>query len=156
MSSLSGPMSLRLPLLRAHLWLVATLIPLLVKVLPLKRLLRLLTPPSSMAPYRGIAWQEITERVAQRLKNPRHMRRRFCLRHSLTLFHFLRLAGYPAVLRIGVYPRNQEGSSSQAHGWVTLKDMVLTTPPESPVAVVLVHGDAAQANSANQGLVQAP
>lgn len=149
-------MSLRLPLLRAHIWLVATLIPLLVKVLPLKRLLGLLTLPASVAPYRSIAWQEIAERVAQRLKNPRNMRRRSCLRHSLTLFHFLRLAGYPAVLRIGVYPRNPNLPRIQAHGWVTLHDRVLTWPPQNPMAVVLVHGDAGKEDSADQGLVQGP
>jgi hypothetical protein len=149
-------MSLRLPLLRAHIWLVATFIPLLVKILPLKRLLRLLTLPAPITPYRGIAWQEIVEQVAQRLKKPRNMRRRSCLRHSLTLFHFLRLAGYPAVLRIGVYPQSPECPRSQAHGWVTLHDLVLTSPPDSPVAVVLVRGDAARANPAEEGLAQSP
>ncbi|MCJ7544163.1 MAG: lasso peptide biosynthesis B2 protein [Phycisphaerae bacterium] len=156
MNNPSDSKSLRLLLLRAHIWLVATLIPLLVKFLPLKRLLRLLTPPARLALYRSIAWQEIAERVAQRLKNPRNMRRRSCLRHSLTLFHFLRLAGYPAVLRIGVYPQNQPCPRIQAHGWVTLHDMVLTWPPKSPVAVVLTHGDAAQEDSAGQGLVRGP
>jgi hypothetical protein len=141
-------MSLRLPLLRAHLWLVAAMIPLLVKVFPLKGLLRLLTPPAWLAPYRGIAWQEITQRVARRLANPRMMRRRFCLRQSLTLFHFLRLAGYPAVLRIGVYPPAPQQRRTQAHGWVTLDDVALTPPPQGPAAVVLVHGQASQGDSA--------
>ncbi|MGA2265523.1 MAG: lasso peptide biosynthesis B2 protein [Phycisphaerae bacterium] len=156
MSNTSGPMSLRLPLLRAHIWLVATFIPLLDKVLSLKRVLRVLTPPTSVVPYRGIAWQDIVERVAQRLKNPRNMRRRPCLRQSLTLFHFLRLAGYPAVLRIGVYPQNPEAPRTQAHGWVTLNDIALTSPPDGPAAVVLVHGAAAQENSVKEDLAQAP
>ncbi len=150
MSNPSGSMSLRV-LLRAHIWLLATLVPLLVKVLPLKRLLRLLTPPAWVAPYRGIAWQEIVERVGRRLRNPRNMRRRSCLRHSLTLFHFLRLANYPAVLRIGVYPRSPQFPRTQAHGWVTLHDAALTLPPEGPVAVVVTHGGAAEVDSASQG-----
>jgi hypothetical protein len=136
------------PLLRAHLWLVAALIPLLIKVLPLRGVLRLLTAPTWIAPYRGIAWQEIAQRVARRLTNPRVMRRRFCLRQSLTLFHFLRLAGYPAVLRIGVYPPAPRQRRTQAHGWVTLGDVALTPPPEGPAAVVLVHGQAGRADSA--------
>jgi len=122
--------------------------PLLVKVLPLKRLLRLLMPPAAITPYRGTACREIVELVARRLTKPRNMRRRACLRHSLTLFHFLRLAGFPAVLRIGVYPPAADRRRAQAHGWVTLNDAVLTSPPEGPAAVVLVHGDAGQANSA--------
>ena len=149
-------MSLRLPLLRAHIWLLATLVPLLVRVLPLRWLLRVLTLPAWVAPYRGLAWQQIADRVSQRLTNPRQMRRRFCLRHSLTLFHFLRLAGYPAVLRIGVLPQDPKCPRSQAHGWVTLNDVAVNPPPQGPVAVVLVHGDAGQQNPGQKGLVQSP
>jgi hypothetical protein len=139
--------------LRAHVWLVATLVPLLVKLLPLKQLLRLLTPPAWIAPYRGIGQDRIVERVAHHLRSPRNMRRRYCLRLSLTLFHFLRLAGYPAVLRIGVYPRTAHSPRTQAHGWVTLHEVALTSPPEGPAAVILVHGQAQATNSARQGLV---
>ncbi|MGD0349160.1 MAG: lasso peptide biosynthesis B2 protein [Verrucomicrobiota bacterium] len=124
-------------LLPGHIWLLATLIPLLVKILPLKRLLRLLTPPPRFKPYGGMPPEEISRLVAHRLRQPRNMRRRACLRHGLTLFHFLRLAGCPAVLHIGVFPPQSDSRRMHAHCWVTLNDVCLSPPPEQPVATLL-------------------
>ena len=129
MSNTSGSMPLRSVLLRAHIWLLATTVPSLIRLLPLKRLLRLLTPPAKLIPYRGFPCEFLVQRVERRLRKPRQMRHRPCLRHSLVLFHFLRLAGYPAVLTIGVYRKDPDYPRSQAHGWVTLNGTVLTSPP---------------------------
>ena len=126
--------------LLGHIWLLATLIPLLEKFIPLKWLLRLLTPPSRCKPYAGTPPEEISRLVARRLREPRNMRRRACLRHGLTLFHFLKLAGWPAVLHIGVFPPGLDSRRMHAHCWVTLNGVPLSPPPEQPVATLLVCG----------------
>ena len=126
--------------LRGHIWLLATLIPLLEKFIPLKWLLRLLTPPSRFKPYAGTSPEEISRLVAHRLCEPRNMRRRACLRQGLTLFHFLKLAGWPAVLRIGVFSPGLDNRRMHAHCWVTLNDVPLSPPPEQPVATLLTCG----------------
>jgi hypothetical protein len=126
-------------LLRGHIWLLATLIPLLEKILPLKYLLRLLTPPPRFKPYGGMLPEEISRWVAHRLRQPRNMRRRACLRHGLTLFHFLRLAGCPAVLHIGVFPPQFDSRRMHAHCWVTLNGVCLIPPPEQPAATLLTY-----------------
>ena len=126
--------------LRGHVWLLATLIPLLEKFIPLKWLLRLLSPPSRFKPYAGTSPEEISRLVAHRLREPRNMRRRACLRQGLALFHFLKLAGWPAVLRIGVFPPGRDRRRMHAHCWVTLNGVPLSPPPEQPVATLLVCG----------------
>lgn len=140
MSSHSPPSRARLAVLTAHVWLVAAAVPLLVKLLPFKALLGVLTPRPGRRPYKGVPAEAIVDRVTRRLLRPRHMRHRLCLRRSLTLFHFLRLAGHPAVLRISVYPDSPGQKHTKAHGWVTLDGVDLTAPPEGPSATVLVHG----------------
>lgn len=120
--------------------MVAALIPLLDRFLPLKPLLRLLTPTSALRPYAGTPPNQIADLVARRLRQPRHMRRRSCLRHGLTLFHFLRLAGWPAVLRIGVFPPSVDPRRLHAHCWVTLDGVPLSPPPDQPVATLLTCG----------------
>jgi hypothetical protein len=67
------------------------------------------------------------------------MKRRKCLREGLLLFHFLRLAGQPAVLKIGVFPPGPDGARNHAHCWITLRDAALNAPPQGEVAVLLVH-----------------
>jgi len=66
-------------LLQAHVWVVATLIPLLVKFIPLKALLKLLTPRRAAPLYRELPIEQITRVVRNRLSNPIHMVRRACV-----------------------------------------------------------------------------
>jgi len=127
-------------ILRAHVWLVATLVPLLVKLLPLRALLRLLTPPGRFRPYAGVSQERMVELVARRLRRPRHMRRRACLRRGLVLFQFLRLAGVPALLHISVFSPGAEADRMKAHCWVSVEGRCLSDPPEGTVAISLVHG----------------
>jgi hypothetical protein len=68
--------------LRGHTWLLATLIPLLGKFIPLKWLLNLLTPPPRFKSYAGTLPEEISRLIAYRLREPRNMLRRACLRHG--------------------------------------------------------------------------
>ena len=127
-------------ILRGHVWLVATLIPLLVRVLPLRYLLRLLTPPARFRPYRDVDLDEVRRLVARRLAEPRNMRRRACLREGLTLFHFLRLGGKPAVLQFGVLPVPDAARRLHAHCWVTVDGQAASEPAAAPSATMLVHG----------------
>lgn len=124
--------------LTAHIWLLATLIPLLDRLFPLRVILRLLTPPGGLVPYRGTTVNRISEAVCARLQRPLHMRRRACLRKGLMLFHFLRLAGLPAELHFGVYPA--DGMRRRGHCWVTSGSRTLNSKPTRPVAVVLNYG----------------
>ena len=125
--------------LRGHVWLTATLIPLLADVLTLKALLALLTPSGRLRPYRGYSADRIAEIVRRRLRNPRNMRRRACFRRGLTLFHFLHLAGIPAVLHFGAYAPPQPPGRMHAHCWITVQGKPMTDAPGAHAAVVLTH-----------------
>jgi hypothetical protein len=135
----------RVLLLRAHVWLGAGLIPLLVRALPLRCVLRLLTPPRWCHAYRGIDSRQICQIVHRRLENPIRMRGRVCLRTGLTLFHFLRLAALPAELHFGVFPPAPATARLHAHCWVTLDGVPLTAPPEGNCAEVMIHPRKGQA-----------
>jgi len=146
-------------LLKLHVWLVAFIVPLLVRVMSLKALLRLLTPAGRVCPYRALAVEQIVDVVNRRLARPVNMRRRACLRRALTLFHFLRLAGRPAVIHFGVYdpadepidqpanePANEpvnEQSRMRGHCWVTLGHRTVDDPPGGPCTTVMKHGPGA-------------
>ena len=127
-------------ILRIHIWLVATVILLPIKLLPLKRLLQLLTPTTSFGLYRSIQPEQITEMVQHRLRRPRHMRARKCLREGLTLFHFLRLAGAPAEIHIAVHTPTADSKRIRAHCWVVLDGVALTEPIRGPGTTILTYG----------------
>ena len=127
-------------LLRAHVWALATVVPLMVRLVALPRLLRWLTPPAELCPYRRFPVDRIVTVVRRRLANPRNMRRRACLREGLVLFHFLRLSERPAELHFGIYPTPDKIGRMHAHCWVTLGGDSVSTPPGDPHAVLLVHG----------------
>jgi hypothetical protein len=126
-------------ILRAHIWLFATVVPLLVRFLPLGALLTIVTPIRWWRPYRAFSPERILELVRRRLASPRVMKRRACLREGLTLFHFLRLAGQPAFLQIGVYPMDPAGGQGHAHCWILLHGQIFASPPSREAAVVLTH-----------------
>ncbi len=137
--------------LRAHVWLVATVLPLLVRLLPLKALLRLMTPPARLRPYSAVPPARIAALVARRLRHPHNMRRRACLRRGLTLYHFLRLAGVPAAIHFGVYPPEADPQRLHAHCWVTVDGAALTEPPGQPSAVLFTHGGPSGKGEAEKG-----
>lgn len=123
--------------LRLHVRLVVTAIPLLDHLLPLRGMLRLLTPPSRWQPYRALATEAIEAAVRRALRNPRHMKRRTCLREGLSLFHFLRLAGRPAVLHFAIYPPPDDAARMRGHCWVTCSGVPVSQPPDGPYAELL-------------------
>ncbi len=129
---------MRETILRMHVWLVATLIPLLVKFLDIPALLRLAEFPGRWHPYVGIPAETIAGIVDRRLANPCHMRRRRCLRQGLTFFHFLHLAGIPAEITFGALGPATPGRRMHAHCWVTVNGVAFD-PPVGPVAVLFTH-----------------
>lgn len=143
-------MNLKFRLLRAHVWTVATFLPLVVKALPLRRVLRLMTPSEGRTPYRGLSTEQITGAVQYRLRSPRNMKRRACLRQGLLTYHFLRLAGWPAAAHFAVFPKPDEQGRMHAHCWVTLNNMNMTDPPLGPHAVVLRCGEEASPQPARE------
>jgi hypothetical protein len=124
----------------AHVWMVATAIPLLDKLLTLERMLGLLTPRRPFRPYAGLAPDVIAEVARRRLRHPIHMRRRACLRLSLVIYHFVRLAGHDAVFRVAVFPPSVDPRRLHAHSWVSVGEVSLCPPPESPTAEILQYG----------------
>jgi len=121
---------------RGHVWVFAAVLPVLVRALSLRRLVRLLTPPGFLRPYAGIAADEIVRMVARRLARPRMMRRRPCLRQGLTLLHFLRLAGLAAELHVAVYPPSADRNRMHGHCWVSLDGRDLMPGPGAPAAEI--------------------
>ena len=130
---------MRLQLFKMHVYMVSVMIPLLDNILGLKQILRVLTPPDKREPYKGIPAEKICDVVAARLKKPLIMKRRKCLRHGFTLFHFLCLSGVPAVLHIGVFVPKGYDKRMTAHCWVTCHGWSLSPEPQEAVAVVLTH-----------------
>jgi len=126
--------------LKVHVWLMATIIPLFLKILPLEAILRLLTPRESFKAYEGVGRELIIETVNKRLQNPKNMKRRACLRKGLVLFHFLRLGGANAVLHFGVYAPSTQENRMHAHCWVTVDGTCVSAPPGEPAAEMLTHG----------------
>ncbi|MBM4042090.1 MAG: lasso peptide biosynthesis B2 protein [Planctomycetes bacterium] len=124
-------------LLRAHVWWVACLIPLLDRLLPLGGVLWVLTPSRWWHPYRGVAPEAIGELVRRRLARPRQMKRRACLRQGLMLFHFLCLAGREPVLHFAVFPAEPAPQPMHAHCWVTLDGQECSPPAQRPCAEMM-------------------
>jgi hypothetical protein len=135
-------MTLSETILRWHVWLLATLMPLLVKLVSLRRLIRLLDPPARLRPFAGTDAARIVALVDLRLASPHHMRRRACLRKGLVLFHCLRLAGLPGVLHFSVNPRDPVYDRMQAHCWVTLGGRLLTDPAVEGAVEMLTYPQA--------------
>jgi hypothetical protein len=127
-------------LLVVHVWIAAAAIPLLDRFLTLQRLLRLLTPRRPLRPYRGADPDLIAGTVRRRLRRPIHMRRRACLRRSLVMYHFARLAGVEAVFHVAVFPPSADPSRLHAHGWVTVGEVCLCEPPQGHATEVLTYG----------------
>jgi hypothetical protein len=126
-------------LFKMHVYVVSVLIPLLDNFLGLKQMLSVITPPAWCEIYKGVSVEKVCEVVADRIKNPVLMKRRKCLRHGFMLFHFLCLAGAPAVLQIGVFARKQYHKGTVAHCWVTCDGRSLSPEPQEDVAVILIH-----------------
>lgn len=129
----------------AYIGLSATAMPLLVRLLPLRVLLRVLTPPRWWRPFAATQPGQIVQSVERRLAAPRMMRRRACLRKSLVLYHALRLAGRPAQLRFGLYGPEALSAAGEpwggllrGHCWVELDGRCLSEPPDAPATVI--HG----------------
>ena len=123
-------------ILRIHVWMVAAMFPLLVELMSMRTLMRLMEWPRRWHPYAGVQRERIVEIVSRRLRKPWLMRRRRCLRFGFTLFHFLRLAAVPSVLKVAVLGPVPVGRRTHAHGWVTA-DGVELDPPLQPAAVLL-------------------
>jgi len=129
-------------ILRMHVRLLATIMPLLVRLLKLPALLRLLTPGRRL--YGGIDSLRVIAAVKRRLERPRNMRRRACLREGLMLFHFLRLAGYDAALHFSVYPPHDD-VRMHAHCWVSLDGRCVSTPAAAGGVLVFTYVNAGDA-----------
>ena len=140
LSDIQGNSKAILPVLRMHIRILATFIPLFARVVPLKILVDILTPPFWFKPYHRITAAKISELVQLRLENPRNMKRRSCLRLSLVLFHFLRLAGEPAEIHFSVYPPGIDSTRMHGHCWVTNNGENMCEPPADPHTEVWVKG----------------
>ena len=130
--------------LALHIRLVAASIPLLDRLLTLERMLKLLTPHRPSRMYAAVEPDTLATMVRRRLREPRQMRRRACLRLSLVLYHFLRLAGRDAVFHTAVYPPSMDPKRLHAHCWVTVGDTCICEPPGSKAVEMFTYGLLAQ------------
>jgi hypothetical protein len=117
-------------MLRIHIRLVTLVIPLLDRMLPTPRLVRLLAKHDLWHPYRDIPADTIAKHVHTALRKPHWMKRRACYRLGLTMSHFLHLAGKPVVLHFAIAPPSCDAMRLHGHCWVTLDDRAITAPPE--------------------------
>jgi hypothetical protein len=137
-------------ILRAHIGSVALVVPLLVRVLPLRWVLRVMTPPRGWLPYRGVATGALCEAVRRRLARPRLMRRRPCLREGLMIFHFLSLTGHEPEMHFAVFPPESPPRQIHAHCWVTLDGVECSAPPQGQVAEMMRYARATGARPAGR------
>lgn len=137
-------------ILRTHVGSLAFLIPLLVRLLPLRWVLRAMTPPRWWRPYRGASPETISEAVRRRLARPRLMRRRACLREGLLLFHFLCLAGHEPELHFAVFPPEDPPRRVHAHCWVTMSGREWSSPPQEPFAEMMRYARSTGARPAGR------
>jgi Transglutaminase-like superfamily len=105
------------------------LLPVMLRVLPLERTLRLVTPelPVDAAPPADarakLAVFERIERVTDTLTRELPGLRTACLKRALMRYVLLRRSGVAARFVIGVRPGGPDGF--EAHAWVTLDGQVI-------------------------------
>ncbi len=99
--------------LRIGYWIAA--ISLLLRLIPLPRLLRLLTPKK--CPGRKWPRETLINFTSFWLGRERAFFSRSCLRRSLVLYRYLNLQGEPAGFLIGV---TQEDHQLKAHSWILI------------------------------------
>jgi hypothetical protein len=140
--------------LAGHVWFVATVIPLLDKFLTLERMLRRLTPRRPSRLYEGTDPVLISRIVHRRLRSPFLMRRRACLRLSLVLYHFARLAGAEAVFHVAVFPPSTDPKRLHAHSWVTVGGACLCEAPKGRSAEIVHYGRTSALPSGRESAVE--
>jgi len=111
-----------------HAWLFArvaawtALMPAFFRLLSLPRLMRLLTPEAAVAPVSEdrVARADLVCMYIMGVLNldADNRRRGACLKRSLVLYRFARLAGLPVVFHVGV--RREEGEL-RGHSWLELE-----------------------------------
>jgi hypothetical protein len=119
---------------RLAVWARSVVLPDLSRRVSLATLLRWYTPRSTASSWTCRGPAEILAHVDHHLAGCRRMRGRRCLRRGLLAFYFLRLAGHPAVLHLGVFARPQ--GRTLAHCWVSVGELV-DDPPAAPCTKVL-------------------
>lgn len=127
-------------ILRLHILLVTLLVPVFVRLVPLKKLLALATPGGRLSLYEKVDPEEISRMVRRRLRRPRSMRSRRCLREGLTLFYFLRLSGADAVIHIALHKPTPGRERLRAHCWVVLDGRAMSKPIRGPAVTLMTHG----------------
>lgn len=123
---------------RLAVWTRSAVLPDVSRWTPLERLLRWYTPRCASPAWAHFGVADILEHVDRHLAGCRRMRGRRCLRRGLLAFYFLRLAGHPAVLHVGVFARPQ--GRTLAHCWTTCPTPageIVDDPPTAPCMPVL-------------------
>jgi len=114
------------------------IIQILIKLFPLKIVLRLLSRPQAFPgdpafrPYRTVNLVELTSRY--------HVPRPTCLEKALVLYSLLRSRGIAAELTIGTAKKS---GAFKAHAWVELHGQVImgsSAEPYAPLLTVLPQG----------------
>jgi hypothetical protein len=141
------------PKQRLAVWTRSVVLPDLSRLAPLERLLRWYTPREPSAAWSHLNEREILDHIDRHLAGCRRMRGRRCLRRGLLAYYFLRLAGHPAVLHVGVFARPQ--GRTLAHCWTTCSTAggeLVDDPPQAPCVPVLEWRGEAGGLASSSGL----
>ncbi|RWL45920.1 MAG: lasso peptide biosynthesis B2 protein [Mesorhizobium sp.] len=132
---------------RAHLWLSARLLPVLVGRRDFESVLKL-APLQSPALYRDLPWAYIVQRVNRTVRHPWFMRDRRCLREGLLGFRFLRMAGLDPELRFGVDAKSMHEPRLSAHCWVCLDGKPVVSDSQPGMVEIYRHPPSVKASAA--------
>lgn len=113
-------------------WLI--LLPGLVKALPLRSLLRLLTPRATGVNPQSEQAEKLrryTDALLNRLRSPNR-----CLIRTLLLFRLLRQAGWPVQFCVGIRYDSAlpEAGPVQGHAWLLCRGKVFLEPAAEAIA----------------------
>jgi hypothetical protein len=115
---------------------LATVLPLLIRRLPLPRLLRRLTPRRK-APADADMARRLVEYSNLILNRRFWVYRPNCLKRSLLRYYFLRRAGYEVQLCLGVQPAALDGEKG-GHAWLMYRGEPFQEPQSERLADYLV------------------
>lgn len=107
-----------------RLFLMFISVPILHRVLPLPKLMRLLDSPPRDRVFETLSVTQAIQMIDRIVRITRgFLFPGNCVRKSILLFHLLRKNGYPAMIHFGISSKNEQ---LFGHCWVDLDGSVLT------------------------------
>jgi hypothetical protein len=130
--------SFPLLLLRAEIWLSASLLPF---VLPFRNFSQMLEDADVDVSHRyaGLSTSLIANTLIKTTRHPWLMRDRRCLRQGLIGYRYLRKAGYQPELHFGVEANSLDEEVINAHCWVVVEGKPVISEKLPDMETVHIH-----------------